>query len=132
MIQYPYCEDRDSTPTRWNGSAQGPMRFLSQVVWSEGMYLGPHEFQAQARFFEDALHFATAALWSPCYGFTGCALDADALRNGTVNLLHASGIFPDGVPFHMPQSDALPAARPIADLLCIDAPGGALSRRLDR
>jgi type VI secretion system protein ImpJ len=80
------------------------------------MYLGPHEFQAQARFFEDALHFATAALWSSCYGLTGCTLDHDALRNGTANILHASGIFPDGVPFHMPQSDAVPAPRPIADL----------------
>ena len=92
------------------------MRFLSQVVWSEGMYLGPHEFQAQARFFEDALRFATAALWSPGYGFIGCTLDSDALRNGTVSLLHASGILPDGVAFQLPQSDALPAARPVADV----------------
>ena len=80
------------------------MRSLSQVVWSEGMYLGPHEFQAQARYFEDAIHFAAAALWFQCYGLIGCTLDSDALRNGTVSLVHASGIFPDGTPFHMPQS----------------------------
>jgi type VI secretion system protein ImpJ len=80
------------------------------------MYLGPHEFQAQARYFEDAIHFAAAALWRQCYGLVGCTLDGDALRNGTVNLVHASGIFPDGTPFHMPQSDAAPAARPIAEL----------------
>ena len=92
------------------------MRSLSQVVWSEGMYLGPHEFQAQARYFEDAVHFAAAALWFQCYGLIGSTLDGDALRNGTVSLVHASGIFPDGTPFHMPQSDAVPAVRPIADL----------------
>jgi len=92
------------------------MRSLSQVVWSEGMYLGPHEFQAQARYFEDAIHFAATALWFQSYGLIGCTMDSDALRNGTVSLVHASGIFPDGTPFHMPQSDAVPAVRPIADL----------------
>ena len=30
---------------------------------------------------------------------------------GTVILRHASGIFPDGTPFHIPQSDAIPAVR---------------------
>jgi type VI secretion system protein ImpJ len=80
------------------------------------MYLGPHEFQAQARYFEDAIHFAADALWFQGYGLIGCTLDGDALRNGTVSLVHASGIFPDGTPFHMPQSDAVPAVRQIADL----------------
>lgn len=92
------------------------MRSLSQVVWSEGMYLGPHEFQAQALYFEDAVHFAADALWFQGYGLIGATLDSDALRNGTVSLVHASGIFPDGTPFHMPQSDAVPPVRPIADL----------------
>lgn len=86
------------------------------MVWSEGMYIGPHEFQAQARYFEDAIQFATSSLWFRSYGLTGCALDADALRNSTVCLLHASGILPDGTPFHMPQSDPVPPVRPIADL----------------
>jgi type VI secretion system protein ImpJ len=80
------------------------------------MYLGPHEFQAQARYFEDAIQFASAALWFQSYGLIGSTLDGDALRNGTVNLVHASGIFPDGTPFLIPQSDGAPAARPIADL----------------
>ncbi len=92
------------------------MKSLSQVVWSEGMYLGPHEFQAQARYFEDAIQFASAALWFQSYGLIGSTLDGDALRNGTVNLVHASGIFPDGTPFLIPQSDGAPVARPIADL----------------
>jgi type VI secretion system protein ImpJ len=80
------------------------------------MYLGPHEFQAQARYFEDAIHFAAGALWFNCYGLIGSTLDGDALRNGTVSLVHASGIFPDGTPFHMPQSDAIPAVRSVGDL----------------
>jgi type VI secretion system protein ImpJ len=79
------------------------------------MYLGPHEFQAQARYFEDAIQFAAAALWFKSYGLIGCVPDAEALRNGTVNIVHASGIFPDGTPFLIPQSDAAPAPRPIAE-----------------
>lgn len=78
------------------------------------MYLGPHEFQAQAAYFESAIHFATSALCFACWGVTNCILDADALANGTVSLLSASGIFPDGTPFQIPQADALPVVREIA------------------
>ena len=91
------------------------MKYLSRVVWSEGMYLGPHHFQVQSRYFEDSIRFATASLWFESYGLVGCGLDAEALRNGTVSLLHARGIFPDGLPFHMPESDPLPAARNITE-----------------
>ena len=80
------------------------------------MYLGPHQFQVQARYFEDSISFATSALWFCDYGFTGCALDEEALRNGTVSLVHARGLLPDGLPFHMPQCDALPDAKPIGEI----------------
>jgi type VI secretion system protein ImpJ len=43
-------------------------------------------------------------------------LDREALHNGTVSLLHARGIFPDGLPFNMPESDPLPEPRAVADL----------------
>jgi type VI secretion system protein ImpJ len=92
------------------------MRLLSRVVWSEGMYLGPHHFQAQSRYFEDSIQFATASLWFASFGLVGVELDAEALRNGTASLVHARGILPDGLPFNMPESDALPEPRAIADL----------------
>src|SRR5271169_1352229 len=94
----------------------GPMKLLSRVVWSEGMYLGPHHFQAQSAYFESAIHFTGAALWFEPYGFLACELDAEALRNGTAALVHARGIFPDGMPFQMPECDVLPPVRPIAEL----------------
>jgi len=100
MLQYPH----------------GPMKLLSRVVWSEGMYLGPHHFQVQGRYFEDSIQFATSSLWFSAYGLAGVDLDAHALQNGTVSLIHARGIFPDGLPFNMPESDELPPARAIADL----------------
>jgi type VI secretion system protein ImpJ len=92
------------------------MRSLSRVVWYEGMYLGPHHFQVQSRYFEDSTSFATSSLWFAPYGIAGCELDADALQNGTLSLLHARGILPDGLVFDMPECDALPPARTIANL----------------
>src|ERR1035438_1397217 len=87
------------------------MKYLSRVVWSEGMYLGPHHFQAQNRYFEDSIRFVTDALWTGTYGLGGYALDDDALGDGTVSVIHARGILPDGTIFHMPEVDALPAPR---------------------
>src|ERR1039458_7459202 len=69
------------------------MKLLSRVVWSEGMYLGPHHFQAQSRYFEDSIQFAVSSLWFEAYGVAGCELNGEALRNGTVSLVHARGIF---------------------------------------
>ena len=80
------------------------------------MYLAPHHFQVQSRYFEDSIHFAISSLCYEPYGFVGCGLDAEALRNGTLSLLHARGILPDGTPFQMPDGDPLPSARNIADL----------------
>src|SRR6476469_1297020 len=91
------------------------MRYLSRVVWSEGMYLGPHQFQVQGRYFEDSIEFVTSALWFQSFGLTGVTLDEEALRNGTISIVHARGILPDGMPFHMPDCDAVPPARSIAD-----------------
>ena len=92
------------------------MNALSRVVWSEGMYLGPHHFQAQSRYFEDSTRFAIASLWFEPYGLTSAQLDSEALLNGTLSLVHAHGIFPDGLTFQMPDADPLPATRNIAEL----------------
>ncbi len=80
------------------------------------MYLGPHHFQAQNRYFEDSVHFAVSNLAFVPYGLSGCELDHEGLRNGTLSLIHARGILPDGLVFQMPESDPLPPARAIAEL----------------
>lgn len=91
------------------------MKHLRRVVWSEGMHLGPHHFQAQSRYFEDLVQYAASALWGHSYGLAGYSMDVEALRNGTVSLLHARGILPDGLPFHMPECDVPPDPRSITD-----------------
>jgi type VI secretion system protein ImpJ len=92
------------------------MKQLSKVVWSEGMHLAQHHFQAQSRFFEDSVEFALAHLFFKPYGLAGCDLDREGLRNGTVSLVHARGVMPDGLPFNIPESDAPPAPRDIRAL----------------
>jgi type VI secretion system protein ImpJ len=84
------------------------MKHLSKVVWHEGMYLGPHHFQVQSQCFEDLVHFSTSSLWFAPYGVINCKLDADALQNGMLSVVHARGLFPDGMAFQMPDADALP------------------------
>ncbi|MGB2620780.1 MAG: type VI secretion system baseplate subunit TssK [Candidatus Acidiferrum sp.] len=92
------------------------MKHLSKVVWHEGMYLGPHHFQVQSQSFEDLVHFSTSSLWFAPYGVIGCKLDADALQNGMLSLVHARGLFPDGLAFQMPDADALPPILDITEL----------------
>ncbi len=91
------------------------MKFLSRVVWSEGMYLGPHHFQTQSRYFEDSIAFLVASLWHEPWGFLHFELDQKAIRNGSAVVLHASGVFPDGLTFELPNSDPPPAARNLAE-----------------
>jgi type VI secretion system protein ImpJ len=92
------------------------MKFLSRVVWSEGMYLSPHHFQTQSRYFEDSMAFLSASLWREPWGLLHVELDPKAMRNGTASLLHASGIFPDGLPFELPNSDPPPPIRNLLEI----------------
>jgi type VI secretion system protein ImpJ len=87
------------------------MRSLSRIVWSEGMHLTQHHFQEQSRYFEDLVSFSLANLYFKPYGLAGCQLDAEALLNGTVSVVHARGMMPDGLPFHFPED---PHPEPLA------------------
>jgi type VI secretion system protein ImpJ len=92
------------------------MKFLSRVVWSEGMYLSPLHFQTQSRYFEDSMAFLAASLWREPWGLLHAELDPKAMRNGTAVLLHASGIFSDGLAFEVPNSDPSPEVRNLLDV----------------
>lgn len=108
------------------------MKLLSKIVWSEGMYLAPQHFQAQNRYFEDSLHFATSSLWNETYGFAACEVDPDALQNGILALSHARGIFEDGLAFDMPECDQLPQPRSFGDLFSPTADHLTLSLAVPR
>src|SRR5207248_437209 len=92
------------------------MKQLSRVVWNEGMHLAQHHFQAQSRYFEDAIQFALSSVFFAPYGLAGCELDGEAIRNDSVSLIHARGIFPDGLPFDIPASDTAPESLDVREL----------------
>jgi type VI secretion system protein ImpJ len=92
------------------------MTQMSKIIWSEGMHLAPHHFQVQSRYFEESIQFALASLFFKPYGLAACELDADALRNGIVSLIHARGVMPDGLAFNFPGGDPLPPPRQIGEL----------------
>jgi type VI secretion system protein ImpJ len=81
------------------------------------MPLAQHHFQGQSRYFERSIAAALTSLHHKPYGLAGLDLDVEALRNGTVALLHARGIMPDGLPFHFPEADPLPEPRDIRTML---------------
>ena len=80
----------------------------ARVVWEEGMFLAPHHFQAQRRHFEDAVARGLDALFPFAWGVSSVAVDVEALANGTLALAHASGLLPNGTPFHLPEADLPP------------------------
>lgn len=90
------------------------MRTLSPVVWREGMHLAQHHFQLRDRYFTDSTAFALESLHHAPYGVSGLELDDEALLNGTVSVVHARGVMPDGLPFSFPDEEG-PAPLDVAE-----------------
>jgi len=88
---------------------------LARVVWSEGMHLAQHHFQAQNRYFEELISFTVSNLFFKPYGLVAVSLDAEALLNGTIALVHARGVLPDGLVFNFP-ADGLPTPLALRDI----------------
>lgn len=95
------------------------MRLMSspsrRVVWEDGMHLAPQHFQAQRRYHEDQIARSLGVFTPFAYGLVSLVLDEEALRNGTLSLVQARGVLPDGTPFHCPETDPCPASLAVAD-----------------
>lgn len=79
-----------------------------RVIWEDGMHLTPQHFQAQRRYQEDQSSHTVDLIFPFAYGLSAIVLDADALKNGTLALVQARGVLPDGTVFDTPDADALP------------------------
>ena len=86
------------------------MTLRHRVIWSQGMFLQPHHFQQEARFFEHLVDARLRAAEPYAWGFGELLLDEAQLALGSLALTRASGVMTDGTPFSMPDADALPAA----------------------
>src|SRR5579862_7928703 len=91
------------------------MKRLQPVIWSKGTLLNPQNLQMQDRFLESSLEFQFGVLAFRPWGFSRLSIDQQALSGGMVAIREAAGIFPDGLLFEFPASDAGPSNRPLAD-----------------
>jgi len=85
------------------------MSVYNKVVWSEGLFLRPHHFQQQDRYFERYVETRCQALVPHSWGLTQLELERDLLTIGKFGLRRAAGVFPDGTPFRMPDDEPLPS-----------------------
>ena len=91
------------------------MKRLQPVIWRKGTALAPQHLQVQDRFLESTLRFQMEALHFRAWGFQSLRIDQEALAGGNFGISSASGIFPDGLLFDIPHSDAPPPLKPLAD-----------------
>ncbi|MDK2126553.1 type VI secretion system baseplate subunit TssK [Parachitinimonas caeni] len=80
----------------------------NKVVWTEGLFLQPHHFQQQERYYEQYVNNRCAALGNWGWGYLKLEIDAASLKLGKLALLTAEGVFKDGTPFVAPDIDAIP------------------------
>lgn len=85
----------------------------NKVVWSEGLFLRTQHFQQQDRYTEGLVRGALQATPLQSWGFRALTLDVAALDAGRIAIASASGIFPDGTPFVVPDTMSAPAPVPI-------------------
>jgi type VI secretion system protein ImpJ len=80
----------------------------NKVLWSEGLFLQPHHFQQQDRYFERYVESRAEALVPHAWGFSEIEIDTDLLALGKFGIRRAAGVFPDGTPLRLPDDDPLP------------------------
>ena len=85
----------------------------NKVVWSEGLFLRTQHFQQQDRHAEALMRGALLAAPLQSHGYATLVLDRAALDAGRVAVASASGIFPDGTAFVLPDTLSAPAALPV-------------------
>jgi len=92
------------------------MAVSNRVVWTDGLFIKPQHFQQQQRYLEQQIIDRCAAVSEHFYGFSQLELNSEYLSFGKVGLVRASGLFPDGTGFSLPEADAMPEPLTIDDL----------------
>ena len=93
------------------------MKRLQPVIWSKGTFLTPQHLQIQDRFVESSLQFRLDALNFRPWGFLELRIDQESLAAGQLAIAKASGMFADGLVFDVPDADAAPLPKPLAQFL---------------
>lgn len=77
-------------------------------IWTEGMFLSPHNFQQQDRYFERLINEKAFLLAPYIWGITELKIDQQMLALGKIGLISCAGILPDGTSFSIPHRDKAP------------------------
>ena len=89
------------------------MKRLQPVIWAKGTFLTPQHLQIQDRFIEDTLGFTLGSLNYRPWGFGRLGVNQEALAGGVLSINAASGLFPEGMPFDIPDADPAPPPKPL-------------------
>lgn len=92
------------------------MKQMQPVIWTKGTFLTPQHLQVQDRFIEDTLGFRLQTLKFCPWGFKDLTINREMLAEGQFVISRASGIFPDGLLFDIPDADAPPPSKALAEL----------------
>jgi len=83
-----------------------------KVLWKEGLFLQPHQFQLSDRLHTAHTNTRVASLAYAGfqYGFTDLEIDRDALLVGNFTLIRAAGVLPDGTCFSIGIGSSAPSS----------------------
>jgi type VI secretion system protein ImpJ len=91
------------------------MRRLQPVLWNKGTLLTPQHLQAHDRFLEDSLQFWLESQQFSPWGLSELQIDRETLAAGLLSVSSASGVFPDGLLFDIPDADPAPPAKSLVE-----------------
>ena len=85
------------------------MTLPSKLLWSEGLAIGPQQFQQLDRYHEARLQRLMSLLNPHLWGMRALSWNADALANNSLRADTLSLVFQDGEIYEAPLGDALPS-----------------------
>ena len=86
------------------------MTLPSKLLWSEGLAIGPQQFQQLDRYHEARLQRLVSLISPHLWGVHALGWNTDALANNSLRADTMSLVFQDGEIYEAPLGDALPAA----------------------
>ena len=86
------------------------MTLPSKLLWSEGLAIGPQQFQQLDRYHEARLQRLASLMRPHLWGVQQVSWNSDALQNNSLRADSLSLVFQDGDIYEAPLGDALPAA----------------------
>uniref|UniRef100_UPI0035A0BEE7 type VI secretion system baseplate subunit TssK n=1 Tax=Glaesserella sp. TaxID=2094731 RepID=UPI0035A0BEE7 len=84
------------------------MAITNRVLWKEGLFIRPHHFQQESRFFSDQLK-QLLDINAFNFGFEKLSFELQHLSFGKISLSECKGVMPDGSFFHLPVTEDLPS-----------------------